>query len=199
MSSTTLNGIVPYDWATFLDTRLTETGQPAPIDGLRDERLQAGLQRRADARICKQAEKSAQAPTVSYSLGLVDQQGAARSPRRSGTARRSRRGSTSARDRGGQRRGLFARPAARRRSSRRRARRRRSGCWSRTTTDSATSRSTITTACAIRASQKIGYRRRRAGQAADAALTVTDLRGAGRSPTRSAGIVISKGPPCVST
>jgi predicted metalloprotease with PDZ domain len=29
----TLNGIVPYDWAGFLRTRLTETGQPAPING----------------------------------------------------------------------------------------------------------------------------------------------------------------------
>ncbi|WP_375422318.1 M61 family metallopeptidase [uncultured Sphingomonas sp.] len=29
----TLNGIVPYDWASFLTRRLTETGQPAPIQG----------------------------------------------------------------------------------------------------------------------------------------------------------------------
>ena len=29
----TLNGILPYDWAGFLTKRLTETGQPAPIDG----------------------------------------------------------------------------------------------------------------------------------------------------------------------
>ncbi|MBB4153640.1 putative metalloprotease with PDZ domain [Sphingomonas jinjuensis] len=29
----TLNGIVPYDWAGFLTKRLTETGQPAPIQG----------------------------------------------------------------------------------------------------------------------------------------------------------------------
>ena len=29
----TLNGIVPYDWAGFLNRRLTETGQPAPIQG----------------------------------------------------------------------------------------------------------------------------------------------------------------------
>ncbi|WP_203311374.1 M61 family metallopeptidase [Sphingomonas beigongshangi] len=29
----TLNGIVPYDWAGFLNKRLTETGKPAPVDG----------------------------------------------------------------------------------------------------------------------------------------------------------------------
>ncbi|GAA0679132.1 putative metalloprotease with PDZ domain [Sphingomonas insulae] len=29
----TLNGIVPYDWAGFLKTRITETGQPAPVNG----------------------------------------------------------------------------------------------------------------------------------------------------------------------
>jgi predicted metalloprotease with PDZ domain len=29
----TLNGIVPYDWAGFLNRRLTETGQPAPVNG----------------------------------------------------------------------------------------------------------------------------------------------------------------------
>lgn len=29
----TLNGIVPYDWAGFLNTRLTETGKPAPVEG----------------------------------------------------------------------------------------------------------------------------------------------------------------------
>ncbi|WP_267394707.1 MULTISPECIES: peptidase M61 [unclassified Sphingomonas] len=29
----TLNGIVSYDWAGFLNRRLTETGQPAPVNG----------------------------------------------------------------------------------------------------------------------------------------------------------------------
>ena len=29
----TLNGIVPFDWAGFLDQRLTETGKPAPVNG----------------------------------------------------------------------------------------------------------------------------------------------------------------------
>ncbi|HEU0044158.1 peptidase M61 [Sphingomonas sp.] len=29
----TLNGIVAFDWATFLRTRITETGKPAPING----------------------------------------------------------------------------------------------------------------------------------------------------------------------
>ena len=29
----TLNGVHPYDWASFLKMRLTETGKPAPIDG----------------------------------------------------------------------------------------------------------------------------------------------------------------------
>ncbi len=30
----TLNGVFPYDWATFLDTRLRQPGQPAPVRGL---------------------------------------------------------------------------------------------------------------------------------------------------------------------
>ncbi|WP_067734297.1 M61 family metallopeptidase [Novosphingobium naphthalenivorans] len=31
----TLNGIYPYDWATFLRTRLYQTNQPAPMNGVR--------------------------------------------------------------------------------------------------------------------------------------------------------------------
>jgi predicted metalloprotease with PDZ domain len=30
----TLNGVVPYDWATFLKTRVNEAGHPAPLDGI---------------------------------------------------------------------------------------------------------------------------------------------------------------------
>jgi predicted metalloprotease with PDZ domain len=30
----TLNGVAPYDWASFLDTKLRQPGQPAPLEGI---------------------------------------------------------------------------------------------------------------------------------------------------------------------
>ena len=30
----TLNGVAPYDWAGFLDTKLRQSGQPAPLEGI---------------------------------------------------------------------------------------------------------------------------------------------------------------------
>jgi len=29
-----LNGVAPYDWAGFLDTKLRQSGQPAPLEGI---------------------------------------------------------------------------------------------------------------------------------------------------------------------
>jgi predicted metalloprotease with PDZ domain len=65
----TLNGILPYDWAGFLTTRLTETGKPAPINGfaMNGYKLVYGP---VQSPYLKQAEKS-RGTDVSYSLGLV--------------------------------------------------------------------------------------------------------------------------------
>jgi predicted metalloprotease with PDZ domain len=65
----TLDGIVPYDWATFLNTRLTETGKPAPINGfaMNGYKLVYGPEQ---SPYLKQAEKT-RGTDVSYSLGMV--------------------------------------------------------------------------------------------------------------------------------
>ena len=65
----TLNGIVPYDWATFLNTRLTETGKPAPINGfaMNGYKLVYGPEQ---SPYLKQVEKL-RGTDVSYSLGMT--------------------------------------------------------------------------------------------------------------------------------
>jgi len=65
----TLNGIVPFDWATFLDTRLTETGKPAPINGFAMNGYKLVYTPEISP-IMKQAEKT-RGTDVSYSIGLV--------------------------------------------------------------------------------------------------------------------------------
>ncbi len=65
----TLNGIVPYDWATFLNTRLTETGQPAPINGFAMNGYKL-VYTPEITNYMKQAEKT-RGTDVSYSIGLV--------------------------------------------------------------------------------------------------------------------------------
>ncbi|WP_298090759.1 peptidase M61, partial [uncultured Sphingomonas sp.] len=65
----TLNAIVPYDWAGFLNQRLTETGQPAPINGFAMNGYKLVYTPEPTA-FFKQQEKSRGAD-VSYSLGLV--------------------------------------------------------------------------------------------------------------------------------
>ncbi len=65
----TLNGIVPYDWATFLNTRLTETGQPAPINGFAMNGYKLVYTPEITSYM-KQAEKT-RGTDVSYSIGLV--------------------------------------------------------------------------------------------------------------------------------
>ncbi|MEG3163941.1 peptidase M61 [Sphingomonas sp. PB2P19] len=65
----TLNGIVPYDWATFLNTRLTETGQPAPINGFAMNGYKLVYTPEITGYM-KQAEKT-RGTDLSYSIGLV--------------------------------------------------------------------------------------------------------------------------------
>ncbi len=72
----TLNRIVPYDWATFLTTRLTETGRPAPVQGfaMNGYKLVYGPEQ---SDYLKQVEKTRKNVDLSYSLGLVVGEGAA--------------------------------------------------------------------------------------------------------------------------
>ncbi len=65
----TLNRILPYDWASFLHQRLTETGKPAPIAGfaMNGYKLVYGAEPTA---YFKNGEKL-RGTDVSYSIGLV--------------------------------------------------------------------------------------------------------------------------------
>jgi predicted metalloprotease with PDZ domain len=65
----TLNGIVPYDWAGFLRTRITETGKSAPIAGFAMNGYKLVYTPEATPYF-KQAEK-ARGTDLSYSLGVV--------------------------------------------------------------------------------------------------------------------------------
>ncbi len=65
----TLNGVQPYDWATFLTKRLTETGQPAPVQGFVMNGYTLVYTPEPTSYFTK-AEK-ARGTDVSYSLGMV--------------------------------------------------------------------------------------------------------------------------------
>ncbi|WP_312489225.1 peptidase M61 [Sphingomonas sp.] len=64
----TLNRIVPYDWATFLNRRITETGQPAPIQGFAMNGYKL-VYTDTPTPTFKQGEKNS--TNVSYSLGMI--------------------------------------------------------------------------------------------------------------------------------
>ena len=65
----TLNGIVPYDWAGFLQGRLTETGRPAPVNGFAMNGYKL-VYTPEPTRAFTQGEK-ARGLDLTYSLGLV--------------------------------------------------------------------------------------------------------------------------------
>ncbi|WP_374942905.1 M61 family metallopeptidase [Sphingomonas sp.] len=65
----TLNGIVPFDWAGFLKTRLTETGKPAPVQGFAMNGYKL-VYTPVPTPYFTQAEK-ARGTDASYSIGLV--------------------------------------------------------------------------------------------------------------------------------
>ena len=65
----TLNGIVPYDWASFLTKRLTETGQPAPIQGFAMNGYKL-VYLAEPSPYAKTLEKT-RGTDVSFSIGLV--------------------------------------------------------------------------------------------------------------------------------
>ncbi len=65
----TLNGIMPYDWADFLTKRLTETGQPAPIEGFAMNGYKL-VYSAEPTNFLKSLEKQ-RGTDVSYSIGLI--------------------------------------------------------------------------------------------------------------------------------
>lgn len=64
----TLNAIVPYDWASFLTKRLTETGQPAPVNGFAMNGYKL-VYTAEPTKYFTNAEKSG-GVNVTYSIGL---------------------------------------------------------------------------------------------------------------------------------
>ncbi|WP_314375168.1 peptidase M61 [Sphingomonas paucimobilis] len=64
----TLNKIVPFDWAEFLHRRITETGQPAPIQGFAMNGYKLVYTDQPTPTF-KQGEKNS--TNVSYSLGMI--------------------------------------------------------------------------------------------------------------------------------
>ena len=65
----TLNGILPYDWAGFLNQRLTETGKPAPINGFAMNGYK--LVYAAEPTKYFTGLEKARGTDVSFSIGLV--------------------------------------------------------------------------------------------------------------------------------
>ncbi|HEX8554031.1 MAG TPA: peptidase M61 [Sphingomonas sp.] len=65
----TLNAIAPYDWAGFLTRRLTETGQPAPINGFAMNGYKLVYSDTPTSYFTK--SERARGTDLSYSLGLV--------------------------------------------------------------------------------------------------------------------------------
>jgi len=66
--ASTLNGIVPYDWAGFLRQRITETGKPAPINGFAMNGYKL-VYTPEPTPTFKQGEKGS--TNVTYSIGLT--------------------------------------------------------------------------------------------------------------------------------
>jgi predicted metalloprotease with PDZ domain len=65
----TLNAIVPYDWASFLTRRLTETGKPAPTEGFAMNGYR--LVYTAEPTSYFKTTEKARGTDVSFSIGLV--------------------------------------------------------------------------------------------------------------------------------
>ncbi len=66
----TLNGVTPYDWATFLNTRLYGHGPGAPLDGIKRGGY-ALVYTDTPSEIWKQAESQRKYVDLTYSLGLT--------------------------------------------------------------------------------------------------------------------------------
>jgi predicted metalloprotease with PDZ domain len=66
----TLNGIQPYDWSGFLKKRITETGEPAPLQGFINNGYKL-IYTDEPTPSFKQAEMTGKRTDLSYSLGLA--------------------------------------------------------------------------------------------------------------------------------
>ncbi|MEE9434481.1 MAG: peptidase M61 [Sphingorhabdus sp.] len=65
----TLNEVQPYDWASFLDTRLRQPGQPAPLMGIEKGGYRLVFKDEPNA-FTKEASKEAKGVSLWYSIGL---------------------------------------------------------------------------------------------------------------------------------
>ena len=71
----TLNGVYPYDWATFLDTRFRQPNQPAPLKGIELAGYTLAWKEEENAYL-KQVYAESGAVNLFYSLGInVDKSG----------------------------------------------------------------------------------------------------------------------------
>ena len=68
--ASTLNGIQPHDWAGFLNRRITETGQPAPISGFEQNGYRLVYTAEPTSYFSK-AERARGVTDLSYSIGLA--------------------------------------------------------------------------------------------------------------------------------
>jgi predicted metalloprotease with PDZ domain len=74
-----LNGVLPYDWAKFLRARLDETGEGAPLEGLRQGGYALAFDDTA-SEYFKSTEVVTKTTNLTFSIGLVaDKDGALRS------------------------------------------------------------------------------------------------------------------------
>jgi predicted metalloprotease with PDZ domain len=74
-----LNVVQPYDWATFLRTRLDSTGQPAPLDGMRRGGYRL-VYTETPGDSFKSAEAQSKTTNLLFSLGFIaDKEGALKS------------------------------------------------------------------------------------------------------------------------
>lgn len=65
----TLNGVAPHDWATFLDTKLRQPGQPAPLEGIESGGYRLVWKDEPNV-VDKAREKDSKGADLTYSLGL---------------------------------------------------------------------------------------------------------------------------------
>jgi predicted metalloprotease with PDZ domain len=66
----TLNGVTPYDWATFLDTRVNAPSERAPLGGITGNGYRLVYTDTPNA-VAKAAEKSAKTTSFAFSLGMT--------------------------------------------------------------------------------------------------------------------------------
>ncbi len=66
----TLNGVAPYDWASFLDTRVNKPSERAPLAGFTDNGYRL-IYTDEPNEVAKAGEKTSKSNSFAYSLGLT--------------------------------------------------------------------------------------------------------------------------------